>query len=363
MGLRLRNPVIVAAGPWSRNGDMISKAILAGAGAVVTETIVNEVNVDVRPRIAYDGSGVQNIRLYSDILLEAWESEIRTAKTAGGVVIASICAQTPSEVAYIARKLEKAGVDAVELGLASPMGEGMEVLAASPEFVFEMTSEVVRSVDLPVMVKLSQNATNMAKVAHAAEKAGAGAISAIDTVRCILGVDIEKGAPLLPTYGGLSGAPIRPLGLASVATIAQSTRLPVCGIGGIENAHHALEYLMLGASAVQVGTAVMLHGFPVIGEILRGLEDWMAAHGIQDLAQIRGQALRGLKSFDEIKVEPKVVRLKEPCGRMECLACQSACVYEAIRGEAGQVVSDSARCKGCGLCCDVCPEKILELSW
>ena len=86
MGLKLKNPIIVAAGPWSRNGEMIKNAFQAGAGAVVTETIVNEVNIDVRPRVAWHGNGVQNIRLYSDILLEEWEREIDTAKSEGIVV-------------------------------------------------------------------------------------------------------------------------------------------------------------------------------------------------------------------------------------------------------------------------------------
>jgi dihydroorotate dehydrogenase len=130
MGLKLKNPIIVAAGPWSRNGEMIRKAILAGAGAVVTETIVNEVNIDVRPRIAYRNNGVQNIRLYSDIRLEEWEREIDIAKSNDGIVIANICAQTSTELSYIAGKMEKVGVDAIELGLASPMGEGLEVMTA-----------------------------------------------------------------------------------------------------------------------------------------------------------------------------------------------------------------------------------------
>lgn len=363
MGLKLKNPIIVAAGPWSRNGQMISKAILAGAGAVVTETIVNEVNIDVRPRIAYNGRGVQNIRLYSDILLEEWEREIDTIKTAGGIVIASICAQTPSEIGYIAGKMEKMGVDAIELGLASPMGEGLEVLAASPDKIFEMTSQVVKSVDIPVMVKLSQNVTNIPKVANAVAKAGGSSISAIDTVRCILSVDVETGRPCLPTYGGLSGPPIRPLGLASVATIAQSNKLPVCGIGGIETYQHVLEYMMLGATAIQMGTAVMLNGFEIIETVKNDLIAWMDRHQVSSLSDIRGKALAGLKSFDEIQVEPKITRLKTPCEKLDCAICVKSCVYNAIDIQEGRIHVHPTSCKGCGLCCDICPDDKFELFW
>ncbi|HVI39343.1 MAG TPA: hypothetical protein VM577_01675 [Anaerovoracaceae bacterium] len=363
MGLKLKSPIIVAAGPWSRNGEMIKKALMAGAGAVVTETIVNEVNIDVRPRVAYHSGGVQNIRLYSDILLEEWEREIDIAKSHDGIVIASICAQTSSEISYIAGKMEKVGADAIELGLASPMGEGLEVMAASAEKIYEMTRKVVNSVDIPVMVKLSQNVTNMSKVACAVEKAGGSAISAIDTVRCILGINIKERKPYLPTYGGYSGPPIRPLGLASVATIAQSTKLPVCGIGGIETYENVLEYMMLGASAIQMGTALMINGFEQIEIVKRDLEAWMQENDIEDLSEIRGVALSNIKSFDEIQVEPKVSHLNSECARTDCDKCIKGCVYEAISKAGTRVLTHVDRCRGCGLCCDLCPDQKIDLIW
>lgn len=363
MGLQLKNPIIVAAGPWSRNGEMIKKAIAAGAGAVVTETIVNEVNIDVRPRVAYHGGGVQNIRLYSEILLEEWEREIEIAKSQDGIVIANICAQTSSEISYIAGKMEKIGADGIELGLASPMGEGLEVMAASADKIYEMTKKVVDSVNIPVMVKLSQNVTNMSKVACAVERAGGSAISAIDTVRCILGVDIKSRKPYLPTYGGYSGAPIRPLGLASVATIAQSAKLPVCGIGGIENYENVLEYMMLGASVVQMGTSIMLNGFEHIEKVKKELERWMEINRIESLTEIRGAALQDIRAFDEIQVEPKISRFHQECTREDCGKCIKSCIYEAISKPGNGMVLSPEKCSGCGLCCDVCPDGRLELVW
>ncbi len=363
MGIKLKNPIIVAAGPWSRNGEMIKKAFAAGAGAVVTETIVNEVNIDVRPRVAYHSGGVQNIRLYSDILLEEWEREIDIAKSQDGIVIASICAQTSSEISYIAGKMEKVGADAIELGLASPMGEGLEVMAASADKIYEMTRKVVNSVDIPVMVKLSQNVTNMSKVACAVEKAGGSAISAIDTVRCILGVNIKERKPYLQTYGGYSGPPIKPLGLASVATIAQSTTLPVCGIGGIETYENVLEYMMLGACVIQMGTSIMLNGFEHIEKVKNDLEEWMQENGVKDLSEIRGAALSDIKSFDEIQVEPKVSRMIEACERTECDQCVKGCVYGAITKDGSNVLIRMEKCSGCGLCCDICPDKKISLIW
>jgi dihydroorotate dehydrogenase len=152
------------------------------------------------------------------------------------------------------------------------------------------------------MVKLSQNTTNISKVAKAVKAAGGSGVTAINTVRGILGVDLEKAEPSLSTYGGISGEYIRPLGLASVATIAQTTDIPICGVGGISSAENALEYMMLGASTVQVGTEVMIKGKESIRKIVQNLEIWAQNHNVKNLSEIRGKALDNLKAFDAPRV-------------------------------------------------------------
>ena len=363
LGLEMKNPIIVAAGPWNRDGRGVRKGIDAGAGAVVTETIVSDTFLDVRPRIAYDNYGAQNIRMYSDVQVEGWEREMEVAKSGGGIVIASISAHTPSELTYLAIKMEKFGADAIELSLSNPMGEALEVMASDPAVMYEMTNAVVTNVRIPVMVKLSQNATNISSVAKAVKKAGATGVSAINSVRCILGVNIETGAPMLPTYGGYSGAPIRPLGLASVATVAQSVDIPICGIGGVENYRHAIEYIMLGASAVQVGTAVMVNGFSKVTEIVRDLDQWSAEKGVANVSGIRGRALEHMKSFDEMKIEPVTSKTNGENCEEGCERCVKACVYDAIERKGIDVEVIKDRCSGCGLCTFICPIGKLCLSW
>jgi len=363
MGIKLKNPVIIAAGPWTRNGEMIKKAIQAGAGAVVTETILSELRpTNIRPRLTSNSSGgVQNIRLYSEIELDEWEDEIAIAKSSGGVVIANVLGHTPSEMAYIASRLEKFGADAIELGIASPHGGGIEVLASDSQKIYEITQKVSDSVKIPVMVKMSQGVTNIAKLARSVEKGGASAISAINTIRSILGVDINTGKPFLPTYGGYSGAPIRPIGLAAVATIAQATRLPVCGIGGIETFENVLEYIMLGASAVQIGTAVMLNGYEYINTILTDLSSWMEKNNIQSIDSIKGKALHSLKSFEEIEIEPLESNVYKKCLRESCKDCVSSCLYSAIHKNLQEVYVDPEKCTGCGLCISRCPDRNFRL--
>ena len=137
--------------------------------------------------------------------------------------------------------------------------------------------------------------------------------------------------------------------------------MPVCGIGGIENYRNVLEYIMLGASAVQIGTAVMINGPGKIREISRELEMWAEEKNISDVEQIRGLALEKMKSFDEMKAEPVICNIDDiPC-ETECRKCEAACMYGAITRNAGGVEVNDRYCTGCGLCTFICPEKKLEL--
>lgn len=363
LGLELKNPLIIAAGPWNGDGESIRNSLSSGAGAVVTESIISDAMLDVRPRIACDENGAQNIRLYSDIQIEGWEREMSIAKSNGGIVIASVSAHTPSELVYLASKLEKFGADAIEISVSNPMGEGLEVVASHANVIYEMTKEVVAAVKLPVIVKLSQNTTNIAKVARAVKAAGGSCVSAINAVRGILGVDVERAMPVLSTYGGISGGYIRPLGLASVATISQTVDIPICGIGGISSGKHALEYMMLGASAVQIGTSMMIEGETAVSRILGEMQQWCIEHNINSIEDIRGKALTNLKSFDEMVIEPAVSTVKSvPCTE-NCDKCRVACMYGAITREDDTVKVDKMKCNGCGLCTFICPAKKLKLEW
>jgi dihydroorotate dehydrogenase subfamily 1 len=364
MGIPLKNPLILSSGPMSRSGAMMIKALEAGVSAVVTETILNEIRPNVRPRMINQGEGLQNIRLYSEYTLEEWEREIGLVKEFGGIVVANILAHSPSEMAFLGRTMEHYGADAIELGVSSPHGEGLAVLGSDPDSLYQMVHEVVKVVNIPVMVKLSPYVNNIAALAGAAERGGASGISAINTVRSILGVNLDDMVPLLPTYGGYSGDPIRPIGLGAVATICQTVDLSVSGIGGISNFRHLLEYIMLGAQTCQLQSALILHGFDLIGEILHSLDNWMEEKGYTSLNDIRGKALGKLKSFDEIILEPKVAFLEKDCTQCDCKACVDACIFNAISMDSKRsLFLDSQKCTGCGLCVSICPDGCFTLVW
>lgn len=368
MGLDIENPVIIAPGPWSR-GKRLKDALECNAGAIITETVVSESYPDTRPRYAYSRSnhGVQNIRRYSALELESWLTELEKVNKAKrynskSKLIVSIMGTTPSELGYIAKKVERTGIDGIEIGLACPMGEGPEIVAEDPMRVYEYTREVVSAVSVPVSVKLSATG-NIPLLVNAAERAGASGISAIDTLRCILSIDINTGKPALPTYGGYSGSPIRPIGLAAVAGIVQSTNLPVIGIGGIENHINLLEYIMAGATAGGIGTEILLKGYDVVTQNIKNINQWMRDHDIDNIEQIRGIALNELKSFEEIKLELKQAELTEDCRLTNCGNCMTCCLKNAITFDSGIINIDSSICDGCGLCLNVCPENKIKLSW
>jgi len=368
MGLEMPNPVVISAGPWTRGHKLIRKALETGAGAVVTESIVSEPYPDVCPRYAYAGGGVQNIRMYSGMNLDQWLEElaiIRESNKFGskGLVIANIMASSPSELGYLAKKMEKSGADAIELGLACPMGEGTEIIAGNEKKTFEFTKAAVSAVGIPVIVKLTQSMNNLPGIVRSLEKAGASGISAIDTMRCILDVDINTGKPVLPTYGGYSGAPIRPMGLATVAGVAQSTHLPIIGIGGIETYKNILEYIMLGASAGGVGTSVLLNGYDRITRILRDLKEWTDKNNVDSIDDIKGISLKELRSFEEIRVEAKYAVIGKACEDESCSRCADCCIYEAVTFCGGKFKIDPDTCTGCGLCMEVCPESRIRLKW
>lgn len=361
MGLKLKNPIIVSAGPWNGDGKKLRNNLRAGASAVITETIVSDPYSNISGQLAYNGKGLQNIRYYSHFQLERWKEELKIAKSDGGIVIASISGHSPSEVAYLAKKLEVYGVDAIEISLSSPLGEGIEVACSDMNFVYNTTKSVVENVKIPVMVKLSQHVNNISEVAKVVEKAGANAISAINSIRCILGVNIEEGTPLLPTYGGYSGYPIRPIALANVASIAQSVDIPISGIGGVEDYKNVIEYIMLGASSVQIGTSIILNGKSIIKEIVLGLEKWTKNKEINLLDEIRGKALRQLKSLDRLYLNPMLCQSNSNICENNCSLCKEYCLDNAIKKVDDNIIVDIQKCTGCGLCVLVCPVKKLKI--
>jgi dihydroorotate dehydrogenase (NAD+) catalytic subunit len=292
-GIELANPFILASGIWGESGASLVGAHRAGAAAVVTKSI------GLHPRAGYpnptvetyDRWGFLNAMGLPNPGIEEYPGEIALARGEGVPVIGSVFAGDAAEFAHVARRMATTGVLAIELNLSCPHAEGLgSEIGCDPEAVEEITRAVVHAVRLPVIAKLTPNTHDIAALATAAERGGAAAVSAVNTLRA-LSIDVRLRRPTLSHgMGGLSGSALKPVGLASVWQIYRAVRIPVIGIGGIMNARDALEYVMAGARAVQVGTAVAFDGIQVFGTLVRELDALLGELGIQRLEDAVGAA-------------------------------------------------------------------------
>lgn len=362
LGLNLKNPIIVASGPWSRDAQSIQSSIDAGAGAVITETITMESGTNIRPRLFKDNDKLFNTMLYSTAPLEQWELEIEQIDKKDSYLICSIWGSSPSELSYIASKVERLGADAIEISISAPIGAKSERLMYYPMDIGEFVKAVVDSVDIPVMVKLSYNNSLYSEIIKSIENAGALGISAIDSLKALKGVNIHTQKSLMPTYGGYTGENIRPISLAAIASLAQLTKCQLSGIGGISNFKHVLEYIMLGATTIQMASAIQLEGYKVIEDTLENLELWLNSSSHNDISSLQGSALKSLKVYEDIAVENLKSHVKESCDPKNCSACYAACNYNAIVEKNGSPEIIEELCTGCGICAEICPQ-CFELKW
>jgi dihydroorotate dehydrogenase (NAD+) catalytic subunit len=292
-GLTLRNPFLLASGIWGESGASLAGAWRAGAGGVITKSIGDAPRPGYpNPTIeTYERWGLLNAMGLPNPGIDEYPREIEVARKAGATVIGSVFAGDAASFARLSARMEATGVVAIELNLSCPHAEGFGTeVGSTPEDVERIVRAVVARVHVPVIAKITPNTPDAAALAAAAERAGAAAVSAINTVRA-LAIDTTLRRPVLAHgLGGLSGAAIKPVGLACVWQIYRRVKIPVIGVGGIRTGQDALEYLMAGARALEVGTAVTFDGIGVFGRLGQELSDALDALGMARLEDAIGAA-------------------------------------------------------------------------
>lgn len=379
-GIKSPNPFWLASAPPTNSGYQIMKAFDTGWGGAVWKTLgVPVVNVSSRyGSVNYRDKrmvGFNNIELITDRPLRDNLREISEVKKRfpDHAVIASLMVETREEWHNIVRDVENAGADGIELNFGCPHGmceRGMGSAVGQEPKVLQTIVEWVKEVaKVPVITKLTPNISDITRPARAARAGGSDAISLINTIQSIVGVDIDQFVPYpivdgKSTNGGYCGPAVKPIALNMVKNCAQhpDVNLPISGIGGVENWRDAVEFILLGATTVQVCTAVMHFGFGIIREILPGLERYMDEKGFKTIEDFRGKALPNIKHWEDLNLKYKVTASINESKCIGCQLCYTACedgAHQAIAlsGDPANRIPSiiDENCVGCNLCSLVCP--------
>ena len=379
-GIHCENPFFLASSAVCTNYEMVAKAFEAGWAGVFYKTICMQEIKEVSPRFDAmhnnathgDFYGFRNMEQLSENPVEKDFYDLHRLKTdyPTKVVIASIMGQTEEEWIALAKMAEEAGCDAVELNFSCPQmkheGMGSDV-GQNPELVRDFTACVKDNVNIPVIPKMTPNITHIAEPAEACIKAGADAISAINTIKSVT-MDADAEVAGQRTISGYSGRAVRPIALRHILELAQMPiKTELSGIGGIETWRDALEFIQLGCNNVQVCTAVMQYGYRIIDDLILGLQRYMAKRGISHLQDIVGEQLTKFLKPDHLDrdtiIYPKFDKqLCVGCGRCE-MSCNDgghqAIVFDHDTRQPRLV---GTKCVGCHLCRIVCPTGAIGLS-
>ena len=291
--LTLKNPVITASGTFGYGVDEAQKVDIDVLGAIICKGIfLRSREGNPQPRLVETPAGLLNSIGLQGIGVDALIKDYATVWAKWNTpVIVNICGESIDEYAELARRLDGVdGVSGLEVNISCPnVHKGCMEFGTDPDVAAQITSRVRGATKLPLMVKLTPNAPDIVAVAQAVADAGADAVSLINTI-VGMAIDVETQKPVLPNVtGGLSGPAIKPIALAMVYKVAQAVDIPVIGVGGIASASDALEFILAGASAVQVGTAAMISP-KVFTDIVDGIDEYVRKSNLNSVSQLVGKA-------------------------------------------------------------------------
>lgn len=294
--MELQNPTILASGVLGFSAESLGRVAKGGAGAVVTKSVGIEPRVGYpNPTVVQADAGLINAMGLPNPGIDEYKGEIEYAKTVLHIpLIVSVFGYSAEEYAAVAAKAVAAGADAVELNVSCPHVQhtGSEI-GQNPKVLSQVVEEVKAAINKPIIVKLTPNVADIAVTARAAVEAGADALTAVNTLKA-LAIDAETQRPVLSNIkGGLSGAAIKPVALRCVYDIREALPdVPIIGCGGVSSWSDAVEFMLAGASAVQVGTAVAWEETTVFQDITKGLETYLRKKDVRSVKEIVNVAHR-----------------------------------------------------------------------
>ncbi|ERI06941.1 NAD-dependent dihydropyrimidine dehydrogenase subunit PreA [Aneurinibacillus aneurinilyticus] len=380
-GIQAPNPFWLASAPPTNTGYQVERAFEAGWGGAVWKTLGDPI-INVTSRFAglkYNGQtvGFNNIELITDRPLEVNLKEMKEVKRKfpNHALVASLMMEPNREKWHeLVKAVEDVGVDGLELNFGCPHGmaeRGMgSAVGQQPELVQQQTEWVKEVAQTPVIVKLTPNITDIRYTARAAKQGGADAVSMINTINSLMGVDIDTWNPIphvdgKGAHGGYCGPAVKPIALNMVAECARDSQvnLPISGIGGISNWRDVVEFMLMGSSSIQVCTAAMLYGFRIVEDMIEGLSHYLDERGIESVMDIVGKSVPRYSEWGNLNLNYKVVARIDEQSCINCNRCHIACedtshqCIDIVQMENGgeKLVVREEDCVGCNLCSIVCP--------
>ncbi len=383
-GIPLENPFLLSSSVVASTYDMCARAFEAGWAGACFKTVCTLDIHEASPRFsAITGGtgtiiGFKNIEQLSDHSVKENMEVFRRLKTnyPTKFILASIMGQNEEEWGELAQLCEENGADAVELNFSCPnMAEGGlgSDIGQVPELVERFTRVAKQACHIPVLAKLTPNVATMSPSAEAAMRGGADGIAAINTIKSVIRVNPHTyvSAPAVRgqgAVGGYSGNAVKPIALRFISELGQNPALKglhVSAMGGIETWQDALEFMLLGASSIQITTAVMQYGYRIIDDLKAGLNLYLAEKGFRSVKEVIGLGLDTLSSTTDVLERDTVIFpqfIKERC--IGCGRCEISCAdggHQAITLNAEREPKlNGEKCVGCHLCLLVCPQRAIK---
>ncbi len=382
LGIKSPNPYWLASAPPTDKKINVLRAFEAGWGGVVWKTLGSQVkNVSSRySAVNFNGTrvmGFNNIELISDRPLDINLKEIREClkEFPDRAMVVSLMADNDKNSWHeLIKKVEDTGAHGLELNFGCPHGmteRGMgAAVGQDPEIARMVVEWVMEAATIPVITKLTPNVHSVVPTGKAVVEAGTNALSLINTIQSVTGIDLDTFVPNpyvagKSVFGGYCGPAVKPIALKFLATIAKNDvtkKVPVSGIGGISTWKDAAEFMLLGSTSVQVCTAAMKHGFRIIEDLCEGLNNWMDEKGFATIYDFIGKSVPTLTHWEDLDINYHHIAKIDQDKCIHCGLCYIACEdtsHQAINLEYGKpynkyTIKDE-ECVGCNLCQLMCP--------
>jgi dihydroorotate dehydrogenase (NAD+) catalytic subunit len=290
--IELKNPTILASGIMDQDAGSMKRIFENGAGSIVTKSIGIKPNKGYKnPTFVVLEYGILNSMGLPNPGINEFKYEIKKLKKFNIPVIGSIFGSKTKEFIDLGMKMQRFGADAIELNMSCPHAHGYGLEIGSDQILLKkIISDLKKSLDIPVFVKISSNLTDIIKISKIIESAKADGIVAINSVKSMK-IDLTIKKPILSNkIGGYSGKAIKPIGIRCVYEISENVKIPIIGVGGITNGEDALEYIMAGASAVQIGSGIYYRGLDIFKRVCKEIKDWMKDNSYEKLSDLIGVA-------------------------------------------------------------------------